>query len=419
MKKLRCVSRTLICLVFVLAMPQALIRADETNEDIGKIGRDNPFGEIMNTPTQIAAPKTQRVIEEMPDLSLEAVVLKFLDPTSLKSVLENMVKPFGTVAVDEENNSLIISDTPENLAKILALIKKADRMPQQIMVEVVIIDVQLKNDTEIGINWDLLTDDRPNAIYRQGLASSRLSTTAETSETIANATAFNTVGLGADFSVISGTIRYVLHMIQEKRDVEILANPRTLVLSGQSATLKAVEEIPYKELIDTGTGGQNALSSTQFKEVGINLQVTGVIADANNIFLTVDTEQNVRTGESADGVPVVDTRRATTSLVLKDGQVVIIGGLRRQEQTKEVRQVPLLGDLPIIGNLFKSTNKVTYNSELVVLLSPHIDKGKPLPASIAAKYQAVHSGALLSEGDTEDTRGNKMQKADERGVVRD
>jgi general secretion pathway protein D len=416
MKKLRCLSGTLLCLMCVLAMPAMLVSAEKTNEEIGRIGRDNPFGEIMTTPVPVAAPQTQRVIEEKPDLALATVVPKFIDGTSLKAVLDNMVGPFGTVAVTEKNDAVIISDTPENLEKILVQIEKADRLPQQIMVEVVIIDVQLEDDTEIGINWDLLTDDRPNVVFRQSFSSARLSSTPENSETIGNATAFNTVGLGASVSLISGTVRHVLHMIQQKRDVEILANPRTLVLSGQSATLKAVEEIPYKELIDTGTGGANALSTTQFKEVGITLQVTGIIADANNIFLTVDTAQNVRTGVSADGVPVVDTRQATTSLMLQDGQVAIIGGLRRQEQTKEVRQVPLLGSVPIIGNLFKSTTKVTHNSELVVLLSPHVDKGAPVPASIATKYHAVRGGALLSGRDTGSTSDGKAVEADSLGT---
>jgi type II secretory pathway component GspD/PulD (secretin) len=124
-----------------------------------------------------------------------------------------------------------------------------------------------------------------------------------------------------------------------------------------------------------------------------------VVADSNNIFLTVDTEQNARTGQSSAGIPVVDTRKATTALVLKDGQIAVIGGLRRQETTKEIRQVPLLGSLPLLGNLFKSRNTVTRNSELVVLLSPHIDKGEPLPEALAARYRAAHERPLLSGTD--------------------
>ena len=80
-----------------------------------------------------------------------------------------------------------------------------------------------------------------------------------------------------------------------------------MVVSGGTANIKAVEEIPYEEVIDTSYGGAGALTSTEFKEVGVNLQVTATVTDGNNIFLTVDTEQNVRTGESERGVPVVDT----------------------------------------------------------------------------------------------------------------
>ncbi len=365
------------------------------------IGRENPFASIQMIPP--VAPEQPTVpLEEHPDLLLETVVLKFLDATSLKTVLDRMVTPWGMVAANEQNNSVVICDTPENLAKVLAEIQKVDRVPQQVMVEVMILDVKLSNDTEMGINWDLMSGDNYDVVYRQNVGSSRLRSTVADATTLGDATAFNTVGLGGDFSIISGSVRHVLHALQQKRDVEILASPSTLVVSGQSATIKAVEEIPYKELIDSATGGQEALSSTQFKEVGVNLQVTAVVTDGNDIFLTVSAEQNVRTGQSEQGVPVVDTRQATTALLLRDGQMVVIGGLRREEKTEQISQVPLLGDLPIIGNLFKNTKTVTSESELVVLLSPHIDRGRPAPAHVAAKYEYMRNRSLLSERHTGD-----------------
>lgn len=362
-----------------------------------RIGRDNPFDQILtDIQTTAPAPQAPPVVEERPELALEAVVLKFLNPNSLEPVLEAMVYPYGSVSVDEANNTVIICDTPEKLEKILAHVEKADQARHQVVIEVLILDVQLHDDAEIGVNWDLLTDDRSNVIYRQNLSGSRLRSTIEDAVTIGDATAFNTIGLGGDFSVISGTVRHVLHTIQQKRNVEILASPRALVVSGRSAMIQAVEEIPYQEVSDTSAGGQGALTSTKFKEVGITLQVTAIVADSNNIFLTVDTEQNVRTGQSSDGVPVVDTRRANTAVSLKDGQTVVIGGLRREEVTKEVSQVPLLGDLPILGGLFRSTSKVRHNSELVVILSPHIENSEPLPPAVAARYDAVREGSLLS-----------------------
>jgi len=383
------------CLALMLGTAPGPVCAKQgTDRDLG-IGRENPFAafEQAAPPEPVVLPASP---EEAPDLVMDTVVLKFLNATSLRTVLDRMVTPFGAVAVNEANNSVIVCDTVENLPRILAEIKKADRTPQQVLVEVVIIDVQLRDNEEIGVNWDLLSDDTYDVIYRQNVTSSRVGSTIADADTIGAATAFNSVGLGGDLSVISGTVRHVLHAIQQKRDVEILASPRALVVSGQSATIKAVEEIPYEEVIDTAAGGAAALTSTQFKEVGVNLQVTATVTDGNNIFLTVDTEQNVGTSVSEGGVPVVDTRRATTSLLLNDGQIVVIGGLRREEERTEVSQLPILGDLPLIGLLFRSTTVTTSNSELVVLLAPHIDRGAPAPADLLARYEAIQETSLIS-----------------------
>jgi hypothetical protein len=169
-----------------------------------------------------------------------------------------------------------------------------------------------------------------------------------------------------------------------------------MVVSGESANIKAVEEIPYSEVSDTAAGGAGAITSTKFKEVGVNLQVSGTITDGNDIFLTVDTEQNVMTSESSTGVPVVDTRKATTSLLLKDGQIVVMGGLRRQETTKQVDQIPILGDIPLLGFLFKYANTIVNNTELIVFLSPHIYKdGEPIPEGAMSKFNEITERPML------------------------
>jgi len=359
----------------------------------------NPFTALLaekETEPEASVPAEPNVSVARPELAMESIVLKFLEAKSLKSVLDRMVTEYGTASVNEKNNSVIVCDTPENLAKIMMEVKKADQTPCQILIEVVILDAQLRDDAEIGVNWDLLSHDTYDVVYRQNLTSERLRSTRSDDETIGNATVFNTVGAGGDLSLISGTIRHVLHAIQQKRDVEILASPTTLVVSGQSATIKAVEEIPYQEVMDTAQGGAAALTATEFKEVGVTLEVSAVVTDGNNIFLAVNAEQNVRTGESARGVPVVDTRHATTALLLRNGQTIVIGGLRRVEKTKEVRQIPLLGDLPLIGLLFRRTAVVTSRSELVILLSPRICGEEPIPAGIAAARDRLREMSLLS-----------------------
>jgi type II secretory pathway component GspD/PulD (secretin) len=367
--------------------------------DRGSVSADDKSNSLIICDTQeslIRILDEVRRIDRPTDLmAVETITLKFLDAKELKPAIEGMLSHFGSISVDSKSNSLIISDTKENMDKIRAEIRKADQTPPQIMIEVVLVDVQLNDDTEIGVNWDILSDLTYDVSYRQSLGfTTRLGSTIENSTTRGNATAFNTTGTGGDFALVSGTIRNVIHMIQEKKNIEILASPRVMVLSGKTATIKAVEEIPYNEITETSGGGQ--LSSTEFKDVGVTLKVGATLTDDNLIYLTVDAEQNVQTEESDTGVPVVDTRNARTELLLDDGRLVVFGGLRRKETKIQVEQIPLLGDLPLIGFLFRSTSKVVNNSELIVFLSPHIYKGEPIGDDETAKYDEITKRPMLA-----------------------
>ncbi len=372
-------------------------------EDINNVGagRDNPFSEIprVSKPLSGAAstPPAGAVEPEStrPRLYIATVVLKFLKAKNLKTALDKMSSEYGSIAVDDNTNSLIICDTERNLETMLTEVKKADKTPRQIMIEVVIIDVQLKNDTEIGVDWDILSDKTYTAAYRQGMVwPDRLNSTKATADTIGNATAYMTTGLGGEFSLVSGSIRNVVNLLQQKRNIEILASPRVLVVSGRQAEIKTVEEIPYQEKTDTSAGG--LLTSTEFKEVGVSLQVKATITEDEKILMEIKPTQSVDTGVSIADVPVIDTRQANTTLLMEDRQVVVMGGLRREETKNTRYQIPILGDLPLIGFIFANDSKVTENSELLVLISPHIHRGERPGEDVMAKYRQIKEGSLLT-----------------------
>jgi type II secretory pathway component GspD/PulD (secretin) len=382
-----------ICAGYGPTLSQPTLDAQKITQEVG---RENPFAKIprsIKTVTPMAL-QSSEFIEEMPELFVQTIMLKFLDAQSLKQAIGKMSSRNGSMAINEKNNSLIICDTKERLEKIVSEIKKADKTPRQIMVEMVIVDVQISDDTEIGINWDLLTDKVQDMTYRQNFTT-RLGTTIENAANIGNATAFNTTGLGSDFSVINGDIRNVVSVLQQKKDVEILASPRVMVVSGKTASIEAVRELPYNEVTDTSAGG--SMSSTEFKKVGVTLDVTATLTDDNLIFLDVSSEQNVVVGASLTDVPIIDTRNASSEVLLQDGQVVIIGGLRRQELTKEINQVPILGDIPLIGLLFRYTNTVVTNTELIIFLSPHIyNDEEPIPEDAMEKYREIKDRPMPS-----------------------
>jgi type II secretory pathway component GspD/PulD (secretin) len=327
----------------------------------------------------------RQVDQAGPGLQVESINLRFLQATDMLTIVQKMVSSAGQVAANQSNNCLIVCDSLENIRRIIAEIRKADQAPPQVLVEVVLLDVQLSNDAEIGFNWDYLRRAPDDVGYRQNFTTNRLRMVEDSEDMASKGIAFNTVGLGGEVSIVTGTVRALVHAIQQRQKANVIASPRAMVVSGKKAIIKAVEEIPYIIVTDSAAGGQ--LQQTEFKEVGVTLEVTATVTDSNQIFLDARTVQNVQTGVSVAGVPVVDTRESQTNLLLNDGQIVIMGGLRRQVRIRQKDQIPVLGDIPVLGALFRGVIDKTYSSELVVLLSPHIYKGQPVPADIMEKVE--------------------------------
>lgn len=338
------------------------------------IGKENPFEVVrpiveakkkliskIFRPGEYASAQ-QPVIEITPDMYMQMVMLKFLQAESIEVVASNLLSAYGKISIDTATNSIIICDTAEKVQMIVAQIREIDKTPQQVMIEVVMVDVQLQDDTEIGVNWAHITGRGDTESYTQSLAA-----------TLATSS-------GMDFTFLHDGIDVTIHALQEVRDIQILASPKIMVLSGQEATIQTIEEIPYIELSDS-TQGAAQLTTTQFKEVGVLLTVSVLITDEQKIKLTVAPEQSIDTGrfgKSNSDVPIIDIRRVTTTLLMDDGQVVVLGGLRRRDLKNTIDKIPLLGDLPLIGFLFSNDKIEVEHTELVVFISPHIYKDEPL-----------------------------------------
>lgn len=301
--------------------------------------------------------------EIIPEIFIQSVMLKFFRAENILPVVLAMLTEYGTAAIDAETNTLLICDSRKNLDKIIIEISKVDRTPQQILIEVVILDVQLSNDTELGVNWD-------NLFQLDGGFGS-----------VSYVQSLNNLASGGSLTLINGRVRNTIKALQSQRDTEILASPRVLVLSGQEAYLETIEEIPYTNLTQTGSGGglENPIASTEFKNAGITLTVKATVTDEGKILIEVEPDQSINTGVGGIGdteVPIVDRRKIKTTLLMEDGQIVAIGGLRSKDIRESEDKIPLLGDLPFIGGLFSSKSNVVENSELLILISPHIYTGE-------------------------------------------
>jgi general secretion pathway protein D len=160
-------------------------------------------------------------------------------------------------------------------------------------------------------------------------------------------------------------------------DAKLLANPRILVLDNETASIKIISEIPYLELTSTSGGG--SMTSVAFREVGVTLAVTPHLTRDEMIRLRLEPAFSVQTGTVNIGTtsadypqPIIDRRNANTTLLIQNNQTVVLGGLRKKDVTKQINKIPLLGDLPLAGMLFRFEGEDTVISELIVFITPRI-----------------------------------------------
>ncbi len=371
----------LCCTASVYSEPSRISRSIEE-----VIGKQDPFKAIVPIAQTrrfaSASSMDQMQVVDVPDLFVQTVMLKFLKAENVEPIASTLNSSYGSVAIDEDTNSIILCDDEENLKRIVEQIRIADQTPRQILVEVVILDVQLNDDTEIGVNWDF-TETKG----WQGL-----------SETTLIDDAIGSTLTGGAFGIVKNNIGATIHALQSVRNVEILSAPKVLVVSGKEAVFETTSEIAYTEQT-TSTEGDTALASTEFKNTGITLTVTATITDEGRILMDINPSQKINAGADPafSTVPIVDTRSIQTSLLIEDGQVVVIGGLRSKSTTITQNKIPLLGDLPLIGFLFSNDKTEIKNSELLVLISPHIyqDEDYILPKDQYDKFNELRGKPLL------------------------
>ena len=188
-----------------------------------------------------------------------------------------------------------------------------------------------------------------------------------------NKTADTTMGL-IRAGILNEHIEIDALLRAEKEDInaKLLANPRILVVDNHQAIFDIVTENPYIERTITSAG---ITETVKFKEVGVKLMVTPHITTGRALRMHIQPEFGIVVGRvqvSSSDVPIVDTRKFDTTAVVNDAQTVVLGGLRKKDTTKQTNKVPLLGDLPLLGNLFKFEGESTTVNELVIFITPRI-----------------------------------------------
>jgi len=329
--------------------------------------------------------------------------ITYADVKEVESALKRFISKQGSLSSNPGTSNIIVTDTESQIKAIDEFVEEVDRITPQILVEARIYDISSTDRMDIGIEWQAgrNTNYGTNGLTTIGGAAGAVSTLlrdstsyAKDGTTVYSDNLINPHATGAFSGTVNkatgteGLLRFgiltdainvdaLLRAEQEKVSAKLLANPRIMVLDNEEANIKIIEEIPYQQLTQTSAGG--SIGTTQFKEVGVELTVTPHLTRDNMVRLHLVPKFSVRLSDvvvigagTTTPQPVIATREATTMALIRSGQTVVIGGLRKQDVSQQKNKVPLLGDIPLVGNLFKFEGESTINSELVVFITPYI-----------------------------------------------
>ncbi len=294
---------------------------------------------------------------------------------------------------DSANSSiLVVTDYEENLNNVAKLVQEIDVRPVQVLVEATILRASLQEDNALGVDFTVLGGVDFSSI---GTNNGQFLNANTANPVAAGGDRLSSVGTGNNFTngingvkvgFVSSNVSVFLSALEQTTDTAVLANPKVLVLNKQKGEVKVVRKDPYRGAIVTDVNGQSR-QEVQEQETGTKLVFRPFVGNDGFIRLEVHPEDSTALENSADSdlPPSSLSTEATTNVMVKDGRTIVIGGLFRESTTTSRSQIPILGSLPIAGNLFRKKVDNTIREEIIILLTPHIVKDDEAYARMSAK----------------------------------
>ncbi|GHA98702.1 type IV pilus secretin family protein [Modicisalibacter luteus] len=320
--------------------------------------------------------ETEAQMQELIPLATEYLQVRYAKAASLAAMLRGeeglgLISDRGRVSIDERTNTLIIQDTRERIEEIIGVVDQLDIPVRQVQIEARIVIARDSVARELGVSWGLSSADAVNGVLGNG-SSLDLSgaATGSVSDGGLSVDLGSSTGASTSFSFgyISGDILLDMELraLESEGKSQTISQPKVITANQQPAVIKQGQEIPYQE--STSSGATNV----EFKEAVLSLQVVPQITPDNRIIMELVINNDDVSDTTFDGAPAIDTNEIQTQVLVNDGETVVLGGILRTEQLRQLFKTPLLGDLPLLGHLFRYTEESNEKVELLVFITPKI-----------------------------------------------
>ena len=393
------------------------IVADKRNNAILLVGEDMQRERIKNLIERLDRPQQLSG-------NVRVVYLDYADAKKVAEVLSKVVQNLAkvgpaadakgspaagaTVEADEDTNALLITAEGDTLNSLLQVVEKLDIRRAQVLVEAIIVQVDLTDNKELGLEW-LFSDGKQGTFGGSSQGANASSLPGIGSGLIGPNASLLSLGTGIasipgqtlGVAGLTGDLKFlaILHALEGNSHANVLSTPSLMTLDNHEANISVGQQVPFKtgSYASTGTNGNtssavgNPFTTIQREDIGITLKVTPQINEGNKVMLEIDQEVS----SLAAPVPgssdlVTNQSKINTNILANDGEIVVLGGLIKNDITDGTQQVPVLGSIPILGQLFKYQSSKALRSNLMVFLRAKVIRDdENLNAATSEKYDKM------------------------------
>jgi type IV pilus assembly protein PilQ len=332
---------------------------------------------------QVEKQKQQR---ELKPIIVRLIPINYGDAKEMSARINSILSPRGSVEVDTRTNTLIVKDTEDFLVAAEDLVNRLDQQTPQILIEARIVEARTSFKEDIGIQWGgryamaTALGNETGLVFPSsiGLAGGVEPTAVgglmtDSPNWVVNLPAAVGQGTGGALGIQLGSIGGAgnltlrLSAAEENGDVKIISSPRISTLDNTKATISQGVSIPISVVSAAGV-------NTQFFSADLKLDVLPHVTRDGHIALKIDISKNEPDfgNVAANGNPTISKKEAHTELLIRDGDTTVIGGIYTRQTSKSYKKIPLLGDIPVLGWLFKSRTRSDDRSELLIFITPKI-----------------------------------------------
>ncbi|MGA7105596.1 MAG: type IV pilus secretin PilQ [Candidatus Deferrimicrobiaceae bacterium] len=324
---------------------------------------------------------------------IETIPVNYSKASDLKDKITDLLSEGGKVQIDDRTNTIIIRDLRKNVEDVKALVATLDTATPQVLIEARIVEVDTSFTREIGVQWG-------GSYKENGQTSVGVTGIQDTSgvfipgQGLTNTTPFDattppnfavnlpaSVGIGAGGGITFGILRDNLRLdlslsaLEASGKGKVVSSPKVVTIDNKEAMIEQGTQIPYSTVSASGT-------NTQFVDATLSLKVTPHITPEGSVIMKLEAKNDSQGETGASGQPAINKKKATTEVLVRDGETAVIGGILQVTRKADQAAIPWLSKIPILGYLFKKDTNTSSNRELLIFITPKILKPESAQARI-------------------------------------